>query len=176
MKPNFKTFFTALVLSNLAMISALAQVPEGGRPPDGGPMPPPSYQLEGSQTPNPKQFPSHLGKALKLSDDQKAQIKPILDSENGQLDDLRKSADSPEQKIERIAAIEDETWAAVRPLLNQAQQKKFDSMTKKVRERRERASRDRSDDMAPPPDGPPPDGPPPGGPPPGGLPPGGPPL
>lgn len=157
-----KTLVTALVFSNIAIVSALAQFPGG--PPDGGPMPPPpDQQQEAGPAPNPKQFLNHLSKTLKLTDNQKAQIKPILDSEGHQLDELRKSADAPEEKFQRIGAIEDKTWAAIRPLLNQAQQKKFDAMTKKMQERRERAFRERDDDMPMPPDGPPPDGPPPGG-------------
>lgn len=159
-----KTLLPALVFSNIALISALAQITAPGGPPDGGPMPPPPDRQEGPRAPNPKQFLNHLSKTLKLSEDQKAQIKPILDSEGRQLDELRKSTDSSEERFQAIGAIEEKTWAAIRPLLNQAQQKKFDSMTKKMSERRERA-REQNDDTQMPPDGPPP-GPPPGGPPP----------
>ena len=96
-KSNFKTFLTAVAFWNIAIISALAQFPEGGGPPGGGPMPPPPDRQEAPQVSNPKQFLNRLSKTLKLSDDQKAQIKPILDSEGHQLDELRKSTDSPEE-------------------------------------------------------------------------------
>lgn len=161
MRAKLKTL-TVLVFSNLFVFSAHAQFPGGGPPdfPDG----PPSDRQAGPQTPNPKQFLNHVAKTLKLTDSQKTQIEPILNSENHELSEL-KTTNLSEEKFERFAAIEDKTWAAIRPLLNPAQQKKFDSMTKKMQERRERASR-QGDDMQMPPDGPPPGGPPPGGAPP----------
>lgn len=163
MKSITKKFLTALIFSNLAIVSALAQIPGGGPPEglDGPPPPPPSWEQE-TAAPNARQFFNRLSKTLKLSAGQKAQIKPIVDSEGHQLDEPRESTDSRQDKFQRVSTIEDQTWAAIRPLLNDAQQKKFDSLTKKMLQRRERVLQEQNDDMRMPSNGPPPGEPHPG--------------
>lgn len=155
----------------LATGCALAQIPgPGGPPPDG-----PDGPMMGSNAPQPlsgtnaHKFLARLNKDLKLTDDQKAKIKPILDTEQQQFDALRKSSTPREEQFQKITTIEQDSWSQIRDLLTTAQQKKFDALTKKIAASQARAaSRQENDD-----DGLPP--PPSGGPPPGGAPPGGPP-
>lgn len=69
----------------------------------------------------------HLTKALDLTPDQQAKIKPILEQARPQMKAAR------EESREKARAIRENTMAQIRPLLTPAQQQKFDAM-KKARE------------------------------------------
>jgi len=69
----------------------------------------------------------HLTKALDLTPDQQAKIQPIFDQAKPQLKAARQEA---KQKVQ---AIRENIQAQIRPILNPAQQQKFDAM-KKARE------------------------------------------
>ncbi len=121
-------------------------------------------QQEAQPPPPAKHILNHLAKTLKLTDDQKTNVKQILDNEQQELEALRKSKVTGDDRLQKLSSIEGKSWSAIRLLLTAEQQKKFDVLIKKMAEQRERQARGDGDDMPPPP----PDGPPPGGPPPGG--------
>lgn len=172
MNGSLRARLTLIVALAAFAIPLVAQMPDGGGPPGGpdGPMMggPPDAQ-ETPREPNARQLLGRLSKDLKLTDDQKKKIKPILDTHQHRIEELTRSSISRQEQIQKIEGIEEESWAGIRPLLNSAQDKKFDAWTKKMTERRERAAKRQEwdDDMPPPP----PDGPPPGGGPGGGGPP-----
>jgi len=66
----------------------------------------------------------HLTKALNLTSDQQAKIKPIFDQARPQIMAIHKDA------MQKTQTILDSTMSQVRPLLNADQQKKFDALQK----------------------------------------------
>jgi len=69
----------------------------------------------------------HLTKALDLTPDQQAKIQPIFDQAKPQLKAARQEA------RQKVQAIRENIQSQIRPILNPAQQQKFDAM-KKARE------------------------------------------
>jgi protein CpxP len=66
----------------------------------------------------------HLTKALDLTPDQQAKIQPIFDQAKPQLKAARQEA------RQKVQAIRENIQAQIRPILNPAQQQKFDAMKK----------------------------------------------
>ncbi len=80
-----------------------------------------------------------LGKHLNLTNDQKAKIKPLLENEFKQMQDLHQNSSlSPEDKRAKFQQIRESTNGQIRPLLNSDQQKKFDEMQQQMQQRHER--------------------------------------
>jgi Spy/CpxP family protein refolding chaperone len=116
----------------LALMAALAfgvnvvgqEAPDQGpgRGPGGGPgghMMDPDVQLD------------HLSHDLKLTDDQKAQIKPILQEQAKKFQALHQDTSlSPEDMHAKFHEIRQSTMKQIRPLLTADQQKKYDAMAK----------------------------------------------
>lgn len=69
----------------------------------------------------------HLTKALDLTPEQQAKIKPILEQAKPQLKAAR------QESMEKVKAIRENMQAQIRPILTPAQQQKFDAV-KKARE------------------------------------------
>lgn len=82
----------------------------------------------------------HLTKALDLTPDQQAKIQPIFDQAKPQLKAARQEA---KQKVQ---AIRENIQSQIRPILNPAQQQKFDAM-KKAREDMRKAREEMRDAM-----------------------------
>ncbi|MBV9144782.1 MAG: hypothetical protein JO065_02620 [Acidobacteria bacterium] len=81
----------------------------------GGPGMSPDAQLE------------HMSQVLNLTDDQKTQIKPILERQSKKMHDLMQdSSVSQEDKRAKFQQIHQDTMDQVRPLLNDDQKKKLD--------------------------------------------------
>jgi Spy/CpxP family protein refolding chaperone len=70
-----------------------------------------------------------LDKALKLTDDQKNQIKPILEDRQQKVQSLRSDTSvSGQDRWGKMRSIREESNSKIRNLLNDDQKKKFDEM------------------------------------------------
>ena len=70
-----------------------------------------------------------LDKSLKLTDDQKSQIKPILEDRQKHMESLRSDTSlSPEDRMGKIRSLMKESNGKIRDLLNDDQKKQFDEM------------------------------------------------
>ena len=118
-----------LFASTLFVSAGIAQGPPGGGPPDGGP--PPDGPM---QRPSPKEAAASdlksLTKKLKLSEQQKTSIAPLLEDEHEQMNALfQNSAGSMKEIMARIKAIRESSNKNIRDLLTEDQKKQFDKMS-----------------------------------------------
>jgi periplasmic protein CpxP/Spy len=78
---------------------------------------------------NPDAMLEHMSKELNLTDDQKTKIKPILEDQSKQMQDLRQNTSGSEQdRRAKMKQIHENTMSQLRPILNSDQQKKLDEM------------------------------------------------
>jgi len=78
---------------------------------------------------NPDAMLEHLSTELNLTDDQKTKIKPILEEQSKQMQDLRQNTSAPEQdRRAKMKQIHENTMSQVRAILTSDQQKKLDEM------------------------------------------------
>ena len=71
----------------------------------------------------------HMSQELSLTDDQKAKLKPILEDQAKQMQELRKDTSSSDQdRHAKMKQIHESTMSQVRPILNADQQKKLEEM------------------------------------------------
>ncbi len=109
-------------------LALLAQSEQQGGPPQGrrGPM---------MQTPEERL--DRLSKELKLTDDQKEKIKPILQNESDQMKSLRDDTSmSREDRRAKVMDLRQKTDEGIKAVLNPDQQKKYDEMRSRMMERR----------------------------------------
>jgi len=77
-----------------------------------------------------------LDKSLKLTDDQKNQIKPILEDRQKKMESLHADISlSPEDRMEKMRSIMKESNQKIRDLLKDDQKKQFDEMQQHARGR-----------------------------------------
>jgi len=80
----------------------------------------------------------HLSNALNLTDDQKSQIKPILEDRQKQMESIRSDSSlSPEDRRSKMRSLMEDSNTKLRAVLNDEQKSKFDEMQSRMRERRE---------------------------------------
>ncbi|HWR17600.1 MAG TPA: hypothetical protein VN577_22415 [Terriglobales bacterium] len=78
----------------------------------------------------------NLSEKLQLSDDQKAKIKPILEDEASQLQQIKKDGSkSRQEKVSKAREIHQAHMDKIRPILTDDQQKKLDEMREEAKER-----------------------------------------
>jgi len=78
---------------------------------------------------NPDAMLEHMSKELNLTDDQKTKIKPILEDQSKQMQDLRQNTSASEQdRHAKMKQIHESTMSQLRPILTSDQQKKLDEM------------------------------------------------
>lgn len=70
----------------------------------------------------------HMSTELTLTDDQKAKIKPILEEQSKQMQDLREGTSASEDRRAKMKQIHENTMSQIRPILTPDQQKKLDEM------------------------------------------------
>jgi periplasmic protein CpxP/Spy len=71
----------------------------------------------------------HMSKELSLTDDQKTKIKPILEDQSKQMQELRQNTSaSQEDRRAKMKQIHENTMSQLRPILTSDQQKKLDEM------------------------------------------------
>jgi hypothetical protein len=73
-----------------------------------------------------------MDKSLKLTDDQKSQIKPILEDRQQKMQSLRSDTSLSEQgRRDKMRSIMDDSNSKIRAVLNDDQKKTFDEMHKR---------------------------------------------
>ena len=71
----------------------------------------------------------HMSEALNLTDDQKTKIKPILEDQSKQMQQLRGDTSlSQEDRRSKFQEIHENTMSQIKPILTSDQQKKLESM------------------------------------------------
>jgi protein CpxP len=77
----------------------------------------------------------HMTKKLNLSDDQQAKLKPILEDQRKQMEQIRDDSSlSREDRFSKMKSVHENSTAQIKALLNDDQQKKFDKMQAERRE------------------------------------------
>jgi len=77
----------------------------------------------------------HLTKKLNLSDDQQAKLKPILEAQHNQMEQLRADNSSREDRWKKMREIRENSDNQIKRVLNEDQQKQFDQMREEQRSR-----------------------------------------
>ena len=84
---------------------------------------------------SPDQQLERLSKALNLTDDQKQQIRPILQDRQEKMQSVRSDASlSREDRMNKMRSTFEETNSKIRAILNDEQKPKFDQMQQRRRE------------------------------------------
>ena len=84
---------------------------------------------------SPDQQLERLSKALNLTDDQKQQIRPILQDRQEKIQSVRSDASlSREDRMNKMRSTFEETNSKIRAILNDEQKPKFDQMQQRRRE------------------------------------------
>jgi Spy/CpxP family protein refolding chaperone len=116
-KSLFPAVFTLLLVGSIA---ALAQAPGG----QWGP---------GGQPPTVDQRLQRMSQALELTGDQQEKIKPILESESSQMQELRADTSlSQEDRMAKMKQIRENTASQINPILTADQQKKYAEMMSRM--------------------------------------------
>jgi Spy/CpxP family protein refolding chaperone len=77
-----------------------------------------------------------MAKQLSLNDDQQQKLKPILEDQRQQMQQLRNDSSlSQDEKFNKMRDVHEKASSQIKALLNEDQQKKFDEMQQKHRER-----------------------------------------
>ena len=94
----------------------------------------------------------HLTKKLKLSDDQQAKLKPILEQQNKQMEQIHNDSSlSREERFSKMQGLRQSSDTQIKSVLNEEQQKSFDKMREEQRDRMKHWRRE--GDTPPPPPG-----------------------
>lgn len=87
--------------------------------------------------PNPEQRLQRLAGQLNLTDDQKTQIKPILENEASQMKAVREDSSlSREDRMQKMQTIMADSRSKISPILNDDQKKKLEEMKSQARQGR----------------------------------------
>jgi Spy/CpxP family protein refolding chaperone len=115
-----RTKFVLFTLAMLAMVLLAIRIASSAPLPQAGEH---GNWHKGARGHGPEQQLAWLSDKLKLTDDQKSQIKPILEDEHKQLAALREDSSlSREQKHAKFREVHTSTFDKIRPLLTEQQQ------------------------------------------------------
>lgn len=119
--------------------------------------PPPQNQTSGMHEHrgmNPDAQLKHMTRQLDLSADQQAQIKPILESRQQQMQQLwQDQSMSRDERHQKMQAIQQDTSDKIEAVLNDTQKQKYESMQARMKQRRmqhQQQNQAPSQDSAPP--------------------------
>ncbi len=138
-----KSLHTAILLCTAALLATplMAQDTTPPPPPQGQTQgPPPGGGWGGGRGPrggSPEERLERMQKFLKLSDDQTAQIKTIMADERTKMEALRSNGAAPRDNRAQMMAIHQDGETRIHALLTPDQQKKYDDMQARMRERME---------------------------------------
>jgi periplasmic protein CpxP/Spy len=149
MKKSVYSLALAGVLS-LGMASA-AFAQDNSTPPDQGPGPGPStMQGNGGRRMDPNQQLKRMTKQLDLTEDQQAQIRPILQNRALRMQQLfQDQSMDPQDRRSKLRAVQDDSRHRIESVLNETQKAKYAEMQQQMHERRQGGGGD--DAGAPPP-------------------------
>ena len=126
----YKRFVTGLASGLLVLGVALAAGAQEAGPPPGGQMGREHHRM------SPDEQLQHMDKALKLTDEQKASIKPILEDRHKKMESLHSDTSlSREERMSKMRSIMEESNGKIRDVLNDDQKKQFDEMQQHMRGR-----------------------------------------
>ncbi len=125
----YKRFLTVVASGLLVLGVALGvNAQEAGPPPGGG--------MGRGHRMSPDEELQRLDKQLKLTDDQKTSIKPILEDRQKKMESLHSDMSlSREDRMAKMRSIREESNGKIRDVLNDDQKKQFDEMQQDVRGR-----------------------------------------
>jgi periplasmic protein CpxP/Spy len=79
----------------------------------------------------------HLTKALDLTSDQQAQLKPMLDAQHQQMEALHQDQSmSREDRFAKMKTIREDSKTKIEAVLNDSQKQKFEAMQERMHDRR----------------------------------------
>jgi periplasmic protein CpxP/Spy len=120
---------SGMLLAGLALSGARARAQEPSGPPEGG-------RMGHGQMMNPDAMTARLSQTLNLTDDQKGQVKTILEDRQQKMQSLRSDSTLSEpDRRSKMHSIMQESNDKIRALLNDDQKQKFDQMQKRGHER-----------------------------------------
>ena len=100
----------------------------------------PAPEGQGRHVMNPNKQARHLAKELNLSQDQVAQIKPILVDRKQQIESLRADTSlAPQDRREKMRAIQQDSKSKIEAVLNDTQKQQFEQMLANRRAHRKAA-------------------------------------
>jgi Spy/CpxP family protein refolding chaperone len=77
----------------------------------------------------------HMTRKLNLSDDQQAKLKPILEDQRTQMEQIRSDSSlSRDDRFSKMKSVHENSMGQIKSILNEDQQKKFEQMQEKRRE------------------------------------------
>ena len=124
-----KRFLTVLAGGLLVLGVALAANAQEAGPPPGGPGGPMGQRHRMT----PDEELQRMDKSLKLTDDQKTSIKPILEERQKKMQDLHSdNSMSREDRMSKMKSIMEESNGKIRDVLNDDQKKQFDEMQQRM--------------------------------------------
>lgn len=126
MRNKFRTLaLTSLLSLGMAGSVAIAQ---------DQPAPPPQEGGGGHRGMDTDAQLKHMTKALDLTTDQQAQIKPILESQHQQVQALREDQSlSREDRMAKMKSIHEDSHTKIEAVLNDTQKQKFEAMQEHMR-------------------------------------------
>jgi hypothetical protein len=129
MKSNKMTLIAALAVGSLLVLNPALRAQDSTNTPPAGQRPPGGMRAPMTL--------DRIATQLKLTDDQKAKVAPIIDAQNTKLADLRKDPDfaslSREDKMAKMKAIRDDTTAQLKPILTDDQFAQWQKMGQRRR-------------------------------------------
>lgn len=112
-----------MILLGIKMLAATPLPQHGGR------------RMHGPMTP--EEQLARMTKQLKLTDEQQAKIKPIIEEQHQKIMDLRQDTSmSREDRFAKFREVRQESMEKIKPILNPSQRKKWEKMQQRRRERR----------------------------------------
>jgi hypothetical protein len=118
----------------LATGAAIAQAPDQSQP-NSAPQAAQNNDGRAHKAPNPDRMAKHLGKKLGLSNDQVAQIKPVLEDRAQQMQALRADATlSQQDRRAKAHQIMDDSKNKIEAVLNDTQKQQFEAMMQQRRD------------------------------------------
>ena len=128
MRNKFCTLaLTGLLTLGMAGSAAIAQDQSAPPPQQGG--------GPGHRGMDPDAQLKHMTKALDLTSDQQAQIKPILQSQHDQMQSLHEDQSlSREDRMAKMKSIHEDSQSKIEAVLNDTQKQKYEEMQAKMQE------------------------------------------
>jgi len=122
---------TGLLVLGVTLWGTATKAQEG--PPPGGAQ---AEHMGHGHWANPDEQLQRMGQALNLTDDQKSQIKPILEDRQKQMEALRSDTSvSQDDRRTKMRSIMEDSNSKIRAVLNDQQKQKFDEMQQRIHAR-----------------------------------------